>query len=125
MVEIDQLIAQQIEGHGINREIAAPKVSLEGPRLHHGIHRKGGVMLLSRRRQIKGNSIQLKRHRAESPMLLNIGDAFRTDLANQFRDKRSGISLHYPIQIGYTRPGSTTALMQQLIAHDATDQRQT
>ena len=125
MVEIDQLIAHQIEGHGIDREIAARKVSLESARLHHGILGKGGVVLLSRRRQIEGNSIQLKRHRAEGPMLLNIGDAFRTDLANQFRDKRSGISLHNPVQIGHTRPGSTTALMQQLIAHDATDQRQT
>jgi hypothetical protein len=53
-------------------------------------------------------------------MLLNIGDAFTADLANQFRHKRSGISLHHPVQIGHTRPGSTTALMQQLIAHDAT-----
>ncbi len=85
MVEIDQLAGHQIESHGIDREIRRREVSLEGARSHHRILGWRGVMLLSRRRQISEMPIQLKRHRAEGPMLLNIGDAFRAELADQFR----------------------------------------
>jgi len=125
MVEIDQLTGHQIKGHGIDREIAAHEVSLKGSGLNHGILRRGRVVLLPRRRQIQWDSIQLKRHRAEGPMLLNTGDAFGTDLTGQFLHKRSSVSLHHPVQIRNTRPGTAVALMQQLIAHTTANQGQT
>ena len=125
MVEIDQFVSHQIEGHGINREVPARKVSLKGAPLHHGILCRGGVMLLARCGQIQRDPVQLERHRAESPMLLNTGDAFGTDLTVQFLHKRSGISLHHPVQIRNTRPGTAVALMQQLITHNAAHQGQT
>ena len=125
MVEIDQLTGYQIEGHGIDREIPASEVSLDGAGSHNGILGWRGVVLLSRCGQIKRNPIQLKCHRPESTMLLNTADAFRAHLSDQFRQKGNCITLDHPVQVGDTRPRAAATLMQQLITDNAADQGQT
>ena len=125
MVEIDQLTGHQIERHGIDREIPASEVSIEGAGSHDGILGWRGVMLLSRCSQIKRNPIQLKCHRSECTMLLDTADAFRAHLSDQFRHQSSGITLDHPVQIRDTRPRAAATLMQQLITDNAADQGQT
>jgi hypothetical protein len=125
MVEIDQLTGHQIERHGIDREIPASEVSIEGAGSHDGILGWRGVVLLSRCSQIKRNPIQLKCHRSECTMLLDTADAFRAHLSDQFRHQSSGITLDHPVQIRDTRPRAAATLMQQLITDNAADQGQT
>ena len=81
MVEIDQLAGYQIESHRVDREVSTGEVGLKRARSHHRILSRGWVRLLTCHGHIQRDPIQLKRHRAEGPMLLNIGDSLGAELA--------------------------------------------
>ena len=112
MVKIDQFTSHQIEGHGVDREISASEIGLEGACSHHGVLSWGGVVLLSRRGQIQRYAIKLKRDSAKRSVLLHCCEAIWATTSSQLSGERCCISFYHPIQISKTAPSTAKALMQ-------------
>ena len=70
---IDQLTGDQIQSHGIDREVTPHQIRRQGPRLHHRVLCWRRIVLLSGRGQIKRHTIEIQGHRGELVMVLNTG----------------------------------------------------
>ena len=81
-------------------------------------------MLLPRRGQIEGHTIEFQSHRAELVVMLNSGHPFRAALVQEHLRQTGGAALHHPVQVGNTLPRTAMALVKQQIPHHATHKGQ-
>jgi hypothetical protein len=129
LVKVKQLPTNELQGHGIHREVTASEVIPQAAETDDWIFRRYWIGLLAGRRHVQkpgtttlSRQIQLQLKGAKGAVLLNAQGDRATELALQriweTLNQISRAPLNHEIQIGQTTPGVFVVAMQQQIPHD-------
>ena len=121
---IHQVTGEQIQSHGVDREIPPHQIRLQGSGRHDRVHAGLWIGLRPCRGQIQGFSVETKRHGAETVVFDAVADPLWSSPSQQGGCQHGRVTLHHQVQVSEARPGPPMALMQESIAHGSTHQSQ-
>ena len=125
---IEQLTTGQIQGHGVDAEVAAGQVVAEGTEAHQRVFRRLGVGLGAGGGHIQQHGLpfdhQLQLHRAVGAVFLGSPQGPGGEGPLQPPHEIAGAALHHQVQIGHPPPGVVVHPMQEEVAHGTAHQGQ-